>query len=68
MRAGEESGDILSEEARLHEMEYPLHMMHTLYYEGSGDYPEKLRPCIAALVAAVHPVMESTVRIYEHEN
>lgn len=40
MQAGEEPGDVLAEEARLTELgvNYPLNLMHSLYYESSADY------------------------------
>ena len=68
-RAGEEPGDILAEEARLDELGvgFPLNMMHTLYYETSGDSPEELRPHIAEIVVQMHPGKKSTIRIYEQE-
>lgn len=66
-RAGEEAGDILAEEARLEELGvgFPLNMMHTLYYEGSGDSPEELRPRIAELVAESR--IKTQVRLYEQK-
>ena len=40
MQAGEEPGDMLAEEARLTELgvNYPLNLMHSLYYESSADF------------------------------
>ncbi len=69
-RAGEEAGDILAEEARLAELGvwYPLNMMHTLYYESSGDAPDEEIPHIAELIAHVPPTLNTTIRIYEQEN
>lgn len=66
-RAGEEAGDILAEEARLEELGvgFPLNMMHTLYYEGSGDNPEELHPRIAELVAESR--LKTQVRLYEQK-
>ena len=65
--AGEEPGDILAEEARLAELGllYPLNMMHTLYYESSGDDPAALRGHIAELVTTMHPQVKTKVRLYE---
>ena len=64
-RAGEEAGDILAEEARLEELGvgFPLNMMHTLYYEGSGDNPEELRPRIAELVG--YPEQAHFARLFK---
>ncbi len=69
-RAGEETGDMLAEEARLNELGlgFPLNMMHTLYYESSGDNPEYVRPRIAELGAGIPPMVEPTIRIYEQKN
>ena len=68
MRAGEEAGDILAEEARLDELGIgePLNMMHSLYYESSGDAPEEVHPRIAALIAPAN--FNTTIRVYEQEN
>lgn len=68
--AGEEAGDMLSEEARLCEMglSYPLNMMHTLYYEMPGDAPEELRPRIVELVPQFATGAETRIKIYEQQN
>ena len=69
-QAGEEPGDILAEEARLTErgLLYPLNMMHTLYYESSGDTPDALRGFMAEPEVVVHPQRKTKVQLYEQYN
>lgn len=59
-RAGEQAGDMLAEESRLHELglDYPYHVMHTLYYESNGWAPDVLH---------THG-LRTTTRLYEQEN